>query len=331
MKKVIPAVDMHCDVLYKMQFDPNLDFINGSGLDVTMQRLEEGNVVLQTFAIYLSERLITPGFEHILHQLELYHSLIEQKSFKLGLRPLRWRQEAEELRTTIHNEGWPQKGSPVWSLLSLEGVDGLEGNLSYLDLIYEKGVRFVGVTWNYANWAADGILEERNGGFTNKGRQFIEKCKNIGLTLDVSHLSEAGFWELADQTERPFIASHSNARAVCPHPRNLTDDQIRTLIALGGRIGITFVPWFVKDKGKVSMTDILQHIDHVCSLGGADHLVFGSDFDGIHQWVEGLEHPGKYPDLVEMLQKYYSETLVRQFMYDNMLSFLYENLKDRPY
>lgn len=329
MKLDIPVVDMHCDVLYKMQLEPSLNFLNGSELDVTMNRLQEGKVVLQTYAIYLSERLGTPRFEHVYRQIEIYNSLMEEKSSARGLRPLRWKQDALELRMLIQQEEW-QNRNQVWSLLSLEGVDGLEGNLAYLDLIYEKGVRFVGVTWNYANWAADGILEERNGGFTNKGKAFIKKCNDTGLIIDVSHLSEAGFWELVDRTERPIIASHSNARSICPNPRNLTDDQIRTIIALNGRIGMTFVPWFVKEEGKVTKLDLLKHIDHVCSLGGADHIMFGSDFDGIHQWIEGLEHPGKYPGLVELLQKYYSETIVRQFMYDNMLSFLCDNLKDKP-
>ncbi|WP_211745874.1 dipeptidase [Paenibacillus sp. Marseille-Q4541] len=325
MKKSVPIVDMHCDVLYKMQRDSSLDFIQGPGLDVTMNRLQEGNVALQTFAIFLSEKLGTPRFEHVFRQIEIYNLLTAQESHPLRLRPLRWKEDAQELRTNIG-----QAGGSIWSLLSLEGVDGLEGNLSYLDLMYKQGVRFIGVTWNYANWAADGILEERNGGFTNKGRELIRRCKEIGLILDVSHLSEAGFWELADTTERSFIASHSNARAVCPHPRNLTDEQIRTIIALNGRMGMTFVPWFVKEQGEVSQTDLLKHIEHVCSLGGANHIMFGSDFDGIHQWIQGLEHPGKYTDLVELLQKHYPETLVRQFMYDNMLTFLCENLGDKP-
>ncbi|WIV20853.1 dipeptidase [Paenibacillus polygoni] len=329
MKLHIPAVDMHCDVLYKMQFEPSLDFLNDSELDVTMSRLLEGKVALQTFAIYLSERLGTPRFEHVYKQIEIYERLTGQESRELSLRPLRWKQDAQELRNLINQGEWQNKNQ-IWSLLSLEGVDGLEGNLSYLDLIYDKGVRFIGVTWNYANWAADGILEERNGGFTYKGNLFIKKCNEIGLIVDVSHLSEAGFWELADLTERPVIASHSNARTICPNPRNLTDDQIRAIIALNGRIGMTFVPWFVKQEEKVTKADLLQHIDHVCSLGGADHIMFGSDFDGIHQWIEGLEHPGKYPDLVELLQKHYSETIVRQFMYDNVLSFLCENLMEKP-
>ncbi|MBD7967296.1 dipeptidase [Paenibacillus gallinarum] len=329
MKLDIPVVDMHCDVLYKMQLEPSLEFLNDSKLDVTISRLQEGKVALQTFAIYLSERLGTPRFEHVYKQLEIYDSLIEQKSYTEGLRPLRWKQDAEELRNFIYQEEWKQRNQ-IWSLLSLEGVDGLEGNLSYLDLIYEKGVRFIGVTWNYANWAADGILEERNGGFTNKGKALIKKCNDIGLIIDVSHLSEAGFWELTDMSEQPVIASHSNVKSICPNPRNLTDNQIRAIITLNGRIGMTFVPWFVKKEGKVTKADLLKHIDHVCALGGADHIMFGSDFDGIPQWIEGLEHPGKYPDLVELLQKHYPETLVRQFMYDNMLSFLCENLKGKP-
>lgn len=102
-------------------------------------------------------------------------------------------------------------------------------------------MRFLGITWNYANWAADGVLEQRNGGFTEKGRMLIEWCNDSGMLLDVSHLSQAGFWELADLSTRPFIASHSNAAAICGHVRNLNDEQIKALIAMDGRMGLTFI------------------------------------------------------------------------------------------
>ncbi|MFD2700188.1 dipeptidase [Paenibacillus shunpengii] len=314
MANRIPVVDMHCDVLSKIQMNSELQFLNGPGLDVTHQRLEEGNVILQTFAIYLSEKLGTLRFEHIMKQIEIYN--------QLGLKLVQSKEDAAYLRKSFDNLRGGQ-----WGLLSLEGVDGLEGNLFYLELCYLLGVRFVGITWNHANWAADGILEARNGGFTNKGRTLIHRCNEIGMLMDVSHLSEAGFWELADASSQPFIASHSNARSICPHPRNLTNDQIRAIVALDGRMGMTFVPWFVKEKGTVKISDLLKHIERVCELGGEKHLMFGSDFDGIYEWIHGLEHPGQYPELVNSLVKHYPESVVRGFMYDNILSFMEENLK----
>ncbi|MCM3128792.1 dipeptidase [Paenibacillus provencensis] len=316
MPNHIPVVDMHCDVLSKIQMNSELQFLNGPGLDVTQKRLEEGNVILQTFAIYLSEKLGILRFEHIMKQIEIYN--------QLGLRLVQSREDVSYLRKQLNNLRGGQ-----WGLLSLEGVDGLEGNLYYLELCYRLGVRFIGITWNYANWAADGILEVRNGGFTNKGRTLIQRCNEIGMLMDVSHLSETGFWELADASSRPFIASHSNARSICPHPRNLTNDQIRAVIALDGRIGMTFVPWFIKEKGPVNASDLLKHIERVCELGGEKHLMFGSDFDGIHEWIQGLEHSGTYPELVNLLLKHYPESVVRGFMYDNILSFMEENLNSK--
>lgn len=317
-KADIRVADFHCDVLSKMQNLGNIDFQNDPRLDATAERLAAGKVALQVFAIYLSEGRGRSSFERILGQADLFRQQITGTG---GLQWLRWREEVENVASYT---------SPGAAMLSVEGVDGLEGNLFYAQLCYELGVRFLGVTWNYANWAADGVLETRNGGFTKKGRQLVEWCNGSGMLLDVSHLSPAGFWELTDLSKRPFIASHSNAAAVCSHPRNLTDEQIKALIALDGRMGLTFFPWFVTANGQATQRDLLKHIEHVCSLGGAHILMFGSDFDGIDTWVEGLEHPGKYPDFADLLLRHYSEELVRGWLCNNALSFLRTYLPEKP-
>jgi len=307
------VADFHCDVLSKMQASPDINFDNDPRLDVTAERLASGGVELQCFAIYLSTNRGKPSFEHVLGQIDLFRQKIVNTD---GLQWLQWKEQV----------GNRLVGAPPQAMLSLEGVDGLEGNLFYAQLCFELGVRFLGVTWNYANWAADGVLEKRNGGFTEKGRKLIEWCNESGMLLDVSHLSQAGFWELADLSNRPFIASHSNAAAICGHVRNLNDEQIKAFIAMDGRMGLTFYPWFVSDDGKARMDDLLKHIEHVCSLGGEKHMMFGSDFDGIDTWVEKLEHPGKYPDLIEHLLRYYPEDTVKGWMYENATSFLSVNL-----
>ena len=151
------------------------------------------------------------------------------------------------------------------------------------------------------------------------------------MLLDVSHLSQAGFWELTALSSRPFIASHSNAAAICTHPRNLSDEQIKTLIATEGRMGLTFFPAFVRDGGEARSEDLLKHIEHVCSLGGDRHLMFGSDFDGIDSWVGNLEHPGKYPELANLLLRHYSEESVRGWLFDNAISYLSLNLPSKEF
>ncbi|WP_233183581.1 dipeptidase [Paenibacillus sonchi] len=310
------VADFHCDVLSKLQASPDIDFRKDSRLDVTLDRLLAGGVELQVFAVYLSTRREKATFERILGQIESFRNQVAGSG---GLQWLCWKEEAAEQINTPTGRG----------MLSLEGVDGLEGNLFYAQLCFELGVRFMGVTWNYANWAADGVLEQRNGGFTEQGRKLIDWCNESGMLLDVSHLAPAGFWELAERSVRPFIASHSNAAAVCGHPRNLSDEQIQALIAMDGRIGVTFVPWFVRDGGEAKAEDVLRHIEHICSLGGSGQIMFGSDFDGIDCWVEGLEHPGKYADFAELLLARYPEDAVKGWLHGNALSFLATNLPSK--
>ncbi|WP_342417522.1 membrane dipeptidase [Paenibacillus sp. FSL R10-2782] len=324
------VADLHCDVLCKMQLNPQVDFSHPS-LDVTRERLLEGHVNLQTFAIYISQVLGTPRFEHVIRQVELFRQHVISPS--VGLKPLLWREDLEERKDTsaghLEGNGIKQLQESPWALLSLEGVGALEGNPFYAELCYALGIRLIGLTWNYANWAADGIMEQRGGGLTRKGHELIKRCNELGLLLDVSHLSVQGFWEVLEEAAQPPIASHSNAFVVCPHPRNLRDEQIRALIARNGRIGLTFVTMFLKEQGTVTAEDLLPHIEHICSLGGERHLMFGSDFDGIEHHVQGLEHPGKYPGFGELLMKHYSEELVKGWLGEHALEYLQTNLPSK--
>ncbi|WP_149095857.1 dipeptidase [Paenibacillus terrae] len=324
------VADLHCDVLCKMQLNPQVDFSHPS-LDVTRERLLEGHVQLQTFAIYISQVLGTPRFEHVIRQVELFRQHMISPSG--GLKPLLWKEDLEECKDTSvgHREGngMQQLQGSLWALLSLEGVDALEGNPFYAELCYALGIRLIGLTWNYANWAADGIMEQRGGGLTRKGHELVKRCNELGLLLDVSHLSVKGFWEVLEAASQPPIASHSNSFAICPHPRNLRDEQIRALIACNGRIGLTFVTMFLKEQGTVTAEDLLPHIEHLCSLGGERHLMFGSDFDGIERHVQGLEHSGKYPGFAELLLKHYPEELVKGWLGGHALEYLQTNLPSK--
>jgi membrane dipeptidase len=307
-------IDAHCDVLSKMLQYPGIEFTDGSQLDVTLPRLKEADMLMQSFAIYLPEK-IHPSFDDVLQCVEIFYRKV---LIHPGMRMIR-------SRTDLINAS---ANGQIGAMLTLEGVEGLMGNFNYLRILYYLGVRSIGITWNYANWAADGVLEKRQGGFTEKGRKLVRECNDLGIIVDVSHLSEKGFWELAEMSDKPFIASHSNALEICPHPRNLNNNQIKAIIQAGGNIGITFVPWFISSNGMVGMSQILSHIDHICSLGGATHIGFGSDFDGTERWVNGLEHPGKYIDLGNMLSKHYTDAEVKGFLWGNWYDFYLKNLPD---
>lgn len=308
------VVDFHCDVLYKMLLDDTLMFQASKlgSLDVTYERLKASGTVLQTFAIYIPQSM-NGRLEPILESLDRFHQ------FVLSCENMVWVRTVKELDSCIRD-------GKIGALLSLEGVDGLNGQMSMLRILHQLGVRAAGLTWNHANWAADGAMEPRGGGLTVKGRLFVEQCNNLGIIIDVSHLSDRAFWDIAELSSQPFIASHSNARAVCEHPRNLTDEQIAAIIKAQGLIGVTYVPWFVSHAEVVTIDHLLHHIEHICELGGEHGVMLGSDFDGIDRYIVGLSHPGELYALQEALLKRYTEQQVKQFMSENAIRFLRTNL-----
>jgi Zn-dependent dipeptidase, microsomal dipeptidase homolog len=302
--------DFHCDVLSKLLVHPNLTFQGSEAglLDVTYERLKESGAVLQTFAVYIPEKL-NGSIEPILESIDHFYEQVLTCPDMMLIR------KQSDLEESLAN-------GKIGALLSLEGVDGLKGSIPALRLLHRLGVRAAGLTWNHANWAADGVMEPRGGGLTAQGKAFVTECDKLGILVDVSHLSERAFWDVADLASRTIIASHSNAKTLLNHPRNLTDDQIKAIIALQGLIGITYVPWFVAEGDQVTVDDVLKHIEHVCGLGGEQHIMLGSDFDGIDKYVNGLTHPGEVYRLREALLKRYSEEQTKRFLSGNALSFL---------
>jgi membrane dipeptidase len=308
--------DAHCDVLSKLLENPALDFVRQrEGLDVTLVRMREAGIRVQNFAIYLPERY-PEHFRYVLDSVDLFR---RQVSAHPDVREIRSKRDIQAVET----EG------RIGALLSLEGVGALQANpQANMRILFELGVRCVGFTWNYANWAADGVLEPRASGFTAEGLELVRVCNELGMLMDVSHLSEPGFWQLVERAARPVHASHANAAAVSPRKRNLNDAQIRAVIESGGVIGLAFVPPFLHPDGKASIEHVLPHLDHICSLGGSRHVGFGSDFDGIREKVAGLEHAGRYPHLIDLLLKHYSEEDVRNFAYRNWSRYLHAGLPD---
>lgn len=306
-------IDGHCDVISKLLKNQQADFYDSTILDVTLPNLQAGNVKLQSFAIYIPSELALSGFQSILMSVDLYERRILTDPHIIPI-------------LSCGNLESLMSGTKIGALLTLEGVDGLMGNLLYLRILHRLGVRAIGITWNYANWAADGVGEPRGGGLTLLGKQLVKECEKLGILIDVSHLSEAAFWDVAAIANNPFYASHSNVFDICQHPRNLKKNQILEIIRVGGCIGLTFVPHFVSTNKPVVIDDLLKHIDYICECGGTEHLAFGSDFDGIDEWIEELEHPGQYGNLKNILLRHYTETDVENWLYKNWYRYLYNNI-----
>ncbi|MFD0711350.1 dipeptidase [Paenibacillus sp. GCM10027626] len=311
---MIRTVDFHCDALYKLLTYSDLEFTgdNSNRLDVTLPRLKEARALLQTFAIFIPDKL-GKTMEPILESIDLFQRKVLASDEMMFIRT------AADLKEL-------QQNGKIGALLSLEGADGLQGNMAMLRILFALGVRALGLTWNNANWGADGAMEPRKGGLTGKGVELVKECNRLGIILDVSHLSERSFWDMVDKTTKPLIASHSNAQALCNHPRNLTDEQLRELIAMDGLIGVTFVPYFVADQETVTVDDVVRHVEYICELGGEKNLMFGSDFDGIDQYVNKLCHPGEVANLMEALHKKYSSEQLESFFSGNAMRFLETNL-----
>ncbi len=303
-------IDLHCDVLWKLwESKGKICFSDSPKLDANKERLNKGNVKVQCFAVFIPPELkTTEQFQAALEQinyfyteiLEANHDMIQIKSWKdvLKLKP-----------------------GQTGAVLTLEGIDCIGNDIQKLSILKHMGVLSVGLTWNYGNLAADGAQEPRGAGLTEYGKKVVLYNNDNSLLTDVSHLSERAFWDVIDLAHFP-IASHSNAKSICDHPRNLTDKQAEALFEKNGMIHVVFYPEFTDEKDVVTVSDLIRHIDHFSALGGVSHIGFGSDFDGIDKHISGLENASKYPNLINELLKYYSEEQVRGFAGQNFLETL---------
>lgn len=300
-------IDLHCDALLKLQeAHGTLRFADAPELQTNKTRLQQGKIKVQCFAIFI-EPLIKGDqkFQVVLEQIDYFYKEV------LGKNP-----------DMIQIKDWSDfdrlKIGQIGAMLTLEGVDAIGNDLAKLHILYQLGVRSVGLTWNQANLAADGAGEPRGGGLTLFGKEIVEFNNEHQILTDVSHLSDKGIWEVIELAKYP-IASHSNARALCNHLRNVTDEQAEAMFAKGGLIHVVYHPPFVKKSGEVTIPDLVKHIDHFCALGGVKQIGLGSDFDGISTFITNLDDASKSQNLINELLKYYSEEVVRGFAYQNFL------------
>jgi membrane dipeptidase len=321
-----PVVDAHCDTLLKLGDGP------GRGLGVArddthidLPRLEGAGVAAQFFACYVETE---PGARRALGRalqlIEAFHREVADSRGRL-------------MAVTGVAGVWDafHRGK-VAGLLTLEGGAALQGYLSALKAFYRLGVRGVTLTWNFRNELADGVLETRTGGgLTRFGVEVVEEMGRLGMLVDVSHLSEAGFWQVLELARGPVVATHSNARAVCDHPRNLSDEQIKALAAKGGVMGLNAAPGFVRKTSGFSdsdarnegatLGDLLDHAEHVIGLAGVDCLGLGLDFDGISSTPDGLEDVSRLPNLVlGLLERGHGPKTVTSLLGGNFLRVMKE-------
>jgi membrane dipeptidase len=213
----------------------------------------------------------------------------------------------------------------VAAMLSIEGADIIEGKLGMLRVFHRLGVRMVGLVHSLRNELADGVADGRTGGgLSTLGVQVVEELERLGILIDVSHLSDAGFWDLMNIAKGPVMASHSNARTVCDHPRNMTDEMIQAMADRGGVMGMNFAPGFVHPTNP-TVRSVVDHVDHIMGLVGPNHIGLGSDFDGIPYTPKGLEDVTRMPNItIELFDRGYSEEDIKKILGENHLSLMKE-------
>ena len=251
--------------------------------------LKQAGVNVLICSLFVSDQYLPEmALRVALDQIGMLHCEIEES---LGMFALC--RDASEVRKAV------EAGQTAF-LLSFEGIEPIGNDLVLLRIFYELGVRFVGLTWSRRNYAADGchfraVTEGTTGGLTSFGVLLVEEAERLGMILDVSHLNDTGFSDVIKFSKRPFIASHSNSRSLCPVARNLTDEQIKELASRGGVIGLNNMLNFVFPKkqgqessakpipsvelpeGKEPYEGLLDHAQHIVDLVGSDHLGFGFD------------------------------------------------------
>lgn len=309
--------DFHCDTLLKLRSD-SFDFsqANAKGHQ-DLPRMLAANVVFQCFAAFIDPAL---GQEAALrHTLQLLHTA-KEKLFSLP--QVNWLLSAGDVR--------PPEVGKLQALLAIEGADFVGTDLFLLETVYQMGVRLITLTWNGRNSLADGVGVGKNaGGLTDIGLRAVGVMEELGIIADVSHLAEKGFWDLCAAAKRPFVASHSNAWAVCPHPRNLKDEQVREISRQKGLIGMNLCPPFVAQEAKdQTLTTLVRHMSHIAEISSTDVLCLGCDLDGINELPKNIKDVGDLTGLPALMAKAgFSPGEIRDICASNLLRFLENNLK----
>lgn len=307
--------DCHCDTLTELYNKNASLYENEQHFDIKRQIALGGG--LQFCAIYVPTEVFRyqGGLRYTLCLLDKYNQEIK-KLHENGIDVLQVR-TAEDAGNVLKHK--------AATLLAIEEGGAIDGSLEALRCLYELGVRAMTLTWSNRNDIADGINEEATGsGLTLFGKQVVAEMNRLGMLVDVSHISTAGFWSVIETSTKPIIATHSNAKSLCSHPRNLNDEQIKALAQNGGLAGITFAGQFLEEDWRnACIESVYKHIDYMLNLiGNDDHIGFGSDFDGISHPPYNIHGVQDYKPLIDYLSKYYSDETINKITHQNVINLL---------
>lgn len=324
-------IDMHCDTISRLHLCRKIgndDNLRESRGHVDLVRMKKGGCLAQNFALFVNIRRQADPYGYC---MALYDRFGEEISKNQD-----WIKQAVTVKEILEHE----KCGEMSAVLTLEEGAVCLGKTEILRDFYKKGVRMMTLTWNHQNELASPnkmdpetgkTMPETEKGLTKKGIEFVELMEELGMIVDVSHLGDAGFWDVVRITKQPFVASHSNARAITPHARNLTDDMIKAISQKGGVIGINYYAAFLNEQEMFSgeensrIQDMIRHICHIKKIGGIECIGLGSDFDGITGQLE-IDSPASFYLLHDELKcQGFTEEEIEKIFYKNALR-LYQDV-----
>ena len=289
----LPVFDGHCDTAVEL-YRRNMS-LRENTLSVSLRRAEKLKGYAQFFAfctVWMQDELSAE--ERYSRFRSAFVKQIEANADRVTLC-----RSASDAESAV-------AANKAAAFLSIEGGEAIGCDPDRLEAAKKQGISMISLTWNHENALCGSCLT--GSGLTDRGREFCRTAQQLGIVLDVSHLSDRGFFELCEISAKPIVASHSDSRSVCAHPRNLTDEQFLTLCQLNGAAGINLYSRFLREDGAAGIDDVYRHIDRFLELGGDGHVCLGADFDGCDTTPEGLGGIDDYVNLEEYLrQRGYSE------------------------
>lgn len=300
--------DLHCDTLYKAVTQSH----GFSSSDYEIQTDVDFEKYLQCFAVWIPDEMT------VKEGRELFDKAREVLHFECKKNEINFIHSFGDIKRSFENNNKS-------SMFTLENCKIINNDISYIAYLAKSGVKIATLTWNDTNCIGDGAMTDGAKGITNFGKRAVREFENQGIVIDISHASDSLFYDVADMAQKPFIATHSNSRAVTNHKRNLTDEQAKIIFERGGIIGLNFHNAFLNDiPNKACIEDIVKHAEHFLELGGINSLSLGSDFDGGTLPYDIQNNKNLYEIYNLFSQKNYSNAIIDKIFYKNAVNF-FEN------
>lgn len=320
-------VDLHCDTMgEKVNASNGKIRLRKNDCHIDLEKMQSAGSLAQVFAIFIPTHDVAENANITLSPMEYF-----EKSYGFYKEEMRVNEDiiapAHNHEEIISNE----ESGKMSSILTIEDGVLIEGQLDRIDGLYKKGVRLITLTWNYEN--SLGYPNSRNAGEMSRGLkpfgiEAVKYMNELGIIVDVSHLSDGGFYDVAKYSQVPFAASHSCARSLDNHPRNLTDEMLKIIGETGSVCGINFASQFLNDESSnyTKVEDIVRHALYIKNKAGIEAVALGSDFDGISSELEFKDYSGMVK-IAQGLSEHFTESEVEKICYKNALRVIKDSMK----